>query len=104
MFWDVVTAGAKWIGMGVAIGVFALLFFYLVVGLCHMLKLFTVDLYRHHRYTRNGRCPKCHRLADVVTTPADQMYGPDLVRRIVCTCGATSIPIGNRRAADWAGF
>jgi hypothetical protein len=104
MFWDAVITGVRWAGIVIAFGVFALIAFYLVVGAGHMAKLFTVDLYRHHRYTQNGLCPKCHLPAEVVTTPADQTYGPDAIRQLACTCGAKSIPMGNRRAADWAGF
>ena len=108
--------------------VVAYILFLIVVGVCHMAKLFTVDFYRHWKYTTRGLCPGCHQPASLlvlkagqmygssdfhranpvtpddpifVSIPADQMYGPAWIEHLVCVCGAKSIPTGNRHAAEW---
>ena len=81
--------------------VVAYILFLLVVGIAHMAKLFTWDLYHHWKYTTRGLCPGCHKPAALVSEPADQMYGGDQIWRVTCDCGATPFPIGNRHAAEW---
>jgi hypothetical protein len=103
-FWDWVAVGARWAGIVVALGVALWLLVILVYGTCVMAKLFTWDLYHHWKYTTRGICPKCKKPAEVFSSPADQLYGPDRIRQLACSCGAPTIPMGNRRGADWAGF
>ena len=101
--------------------VVAYILFLIVVVVAHMAKLFTVDFYRHWKYTTRGICPGCHRPVSqsfgssdfhranpvtpddpiFVAMPADQMYGPDRIKHLVCSCGTKSIPTGNRHAAEW---
>jgi hypothetical protein len=104
MFWDGVAVVGKWVGIVFFTGVFLYILFLTVIGVTHLGKMFTWDLYHHVKYTNKGLCPKCHKPAQVRERLADQAYGPDRVRYLVCTCGAPSIPMGDRRSADWAGF
>lgn len=66
--------------------------------------IFIREVYFHARYTTKGFCPECHQKGEFVTAPASQMYGPSSVTYLVCPDGHGSIPMGNRRGAEWAGF
>ena len=81
----------------------AVLFVWFVVTWTYYpIRFFTVDLYRHVKYTQKGLCPKCHKPLRQTARPADQLYGPSEVVKSHCTCGAKPITQGNRRFADWA--
>lgn len=83
----------------------ALLALYVVfLWVLYPMKFMTVDLYKHVRYTRHGICPKCKLPATFVDRPTDQTYGTSRVRKLVCSCGSKTIPIGDRSSADWADF
>jgi hypothetical protein len=100
-FWDWVAVAGRWAGYFLAFCVIAYILLITVVGVAHMAKLFTVDFYHHWKYTVRGFCPKCHRPAVQVVTPADQIFGQDKIGHLICACGAKSIPTGNRHAAEW---
>ena len=61
-----------------------------------------LNFYREARYGRHGVCYKCKKPYQSATVRhADQMYGPSEIVTPHCTCGAGSIPQGNRRFAEW---
>lgn len=89
------------IGVPIVLGILG----YLLWFFGTLVKMLTWDLYFHHKYTVKGLCPKCHKPLEWKTVPTDQTYGPSVIRKpIGCSCGKRAHPVGNRRAADWAGF
>lgn len=94
----------NWIALPFVLGAILYGLFCAVTGICVLAKLFTWDLYHHWRYTTRGLCPGCKKPATVVSSPADQLYGPDSTRHLVCSCVAKTLAMGDRHSADWAGF
>lgn len=86
----------------IGFGILAAILLWFVSFLWEMVPLFTVDAYRHLRYTRVGICYKCKRpFEGYVETQVDQMYSSKVVVP-VCDCKDTHyLPMGNRHAAEW---
>lgn len=78
---------------------------YCFAGLAWFFTELIPQAYRTLKYERKGICPKCKQpFAAWVSRSADQTYGPDQIVQGICKCGERSLPMGNRRFADWADY
>lgn len=90
--------------IGFAIGIIVLGFigYYIVVGVVAFFTELIPTAYKAIRYERHGICGECKQpYVKVNVSPADQMYGPDVITQDICPNGHKGLARGNRHFAEW---